>query len=165
MAWTTPRTWVTNEVVTASLLNTHVRDNLAYLFDERPVEYVNYRAGSDYASTSTDFADVDATNLKLTLNLRSGRAVVITRFRAEAEDAVGNYGRFTLEGDGDALGTAYGLAHLVKGEAREIVLVGYWSGLETGSTDFKLQYKSGSSGKWVKIYNTLERILMLGWEV
>ncbi len=28
MAWTAPRTWVTSEVVTASLLNTHVRDNL-----------------------------------------------------------------------------------------------------------------------------------------
>ena len=28
MAWTAPRTWVTNEVVTSSLMNTHVRDNL-----------------------------------------------------------------------------------------------------------------------------------------
>ena len=28
MAWTTPRTWVTGEIVTAALLNTHVRDNL-----------------------------------------------------------------------------------------------------------------------------------------
>lgn len=28
MAWTTPRTWVTNEQVTAALMNTHVRDNL-----------------------------------------------------------------------------------------------------------------------------------------
>lgn len=28
MAWTAPRTWVTGEVVTASLMNTHVRDNL-----------------------------------------------------------------------------------------------------------------------------------------
>ena len=28
MAWTDPRTWVTGEVVTASLMNTHVRDNL-----------------------------------------------------------------------------------------------------------------------------------------
>ncbi len=27
MAWTAPRTWVTAEVVTASLMNTHVRDN------------------------------------------------------------------------------------------------------------------------------------------
>lgn len=27
MAWTAPRTWVTNEVVTSSIMNTHVRDN------------------------------------------------------------------------------------------------------------------------------------------
>ena len=31
MAWTTPRTWVVNEVLTAALLNTHVRDNLLEL--------------------------------------------------------------------------------------------------------------------------------------
>lgn len=29
MAWTTPRTWVAGEVVTAALLNVHVRDNLS----------------------------------------------------------------------------------------------------------------------------------------
>lgn len=28
MAWTAPRTWVTAEVVTASIMNTHVRDDL-----------------------------------------------------------------------------------------------------------------------------------------
>lgn len=28
MAWTTPRTWVAGEVVTAALMNTHLRDNL-----------------------------------------------------------------------------------------------------------------------------------------
>jgi hypothetical protein len=28
MAWTTPRTWVTGELVTAALLNAHLRDNL-----------------------------------------------------------------------------------------------------------------------------------------
>jgi hypothetical protein len=31
MAWTTPRTWVSGEIVTAALMNTHVRDNLTYL--------------------------------------------------------------------------------------------------------------------------------------
>ncbi len=31
MAWTAPRTWVAGEVVTAALLNTHVRDNLQVL--------------------------------------------------------------------------------------------------------------------------------------
>lgn len=33
MAWTAPRTWVTSEVVTSSQLNTHLRDNLGFLFD------------------------------------------------------------------------------------------------------------------------------------
>jgi len=28
MGWTAPRTWVTGEVVTAAIMNTHVRDNL-----------------------------------------------------------------------------------------------------------------------------------------
>lgn len=28
MAWTTPRTWTASEVVTSSIMNTHVRDNL-----------------------------------------------------------------------------------------------------------------------------------------
>jgi hypothetical protein len=31
MTWTTPRTWVATETVTASLLNTHLRDNLSDL--------------------------------------------------------------------------------------------------------------------------------------
>lgn len=31
MAWTAPRTWVTNEIVTAAQLNTHVRDELLAL--------------------------------------------------------------------------------------------------------------------------------------
>lgn len=32
MSWTTPRTWVTAELVSASLLNTHLRDNLLALY-------------------------------------------------------------------------------------------------------------------------------------
>lgn len=31
MAWTNPRTWLTGEVLTAALLNTHLRDNLLEL--------------------------------------------------------------------------------------------------------------------------------------
>lgn len=31
-AWTSPRTWSTNELVTAALLNTHLRDNLLAVF-------------------------------------------------------------------------------------------------------------------------------------
>jgi hypothetical protein len=36
MAWTAPRTWVTSEMVTAALMNTHVRDNLLFLLTDIP---------------------------------------------------------------------------------------------------------------------------------
>ena len=32
MAWTTPRTWVAGELLTAALLNTHLRDNIADVY-------------------------------------------------------------------------------------------------------------------------------------
>ena len=31
MAWTTPRTWTTGELVTKTIMDTHVRDNLSFL--------------------------------------------------------------------------------------------------------------------------------------
>jgi hypothetical protein len=40
MAWTAPRTWVTSELVTSSILNTHVRDNLKELW--RVIETVPF---------------------------------------------------------------------------------------------------------------------------
>lgn len=64
MAWTTPRTWVTNELVTASIMNTHVRDNLNALFS--PLSDGWTGAVSDNPA-STSFADVDATNLSLSI--------------------------------------------------------------------------------------------------
>lgn len=36
MPWTTPRTWVAKEKITAALLNTHLRDNLDYLYSNAP---------------------------------------------------------------------------------------------------------------------------------
>lgn len=43
MAFTTPRTWVAAETVTAALLNTHLRDNLAFLYTQ---EFGSYTASS-----------------------------------------------------------------------------------------------------------------------
>ncbi len=46
MAWTAPRTWVTGEIVTESMLNTHIRDNLEFL-----KTHVNASAGVHGAPT------------------------------------------------------------------------------------------------------------------
>ena len=36
MAWTTPRTWVTGEVVTAGMMNTYVRDDFNVVYNSGP---------------------------------------------------------------------------------------------------------------------------------
>lgn len=38
MAWTAPRTWTTGELVTAAIMNTHVRNNLSFLHDAPKVK-------------------------------------------------------------------------------------------------------------------------------
>jgi hypothetical protein len=42
--WTTPRTWVTLETVTAAIMNTHVRDNLDFLYN---IDRVSVYKGSN----------------------------------------------------------------------------------------------------------------------
>lgn len=73
--WTTPRTWTVDELVTASMMNTHIRDNLTVLKDPPSDSYVANEA-SDYTTTSTSFVDVDATNLRLTITTNGGDVMV-----------------------------------------------------------------------------------------
>ena len=64
-AWTTPRTWVADEVVTAALLNTHLRDNLDYI-KTRPQEYTKANT-TLFSGSATSFTDVDTTNFQADL--------------------------------------------------------------------------------------------------
>jgi len=60
MAWTAPRTWVAGEVVTAALVNTHLRDNLLDLADGtwgREVVTVIKSAGETVTNSSTIQSD------------------------------------------------------------------------------------------------------------
>lgn len=57
MAWTDPKTWSVNEVVTAANMNTHLRDNLDWLANDHPrcratrTTSQSVAAGSDVAIT------------------------------------------------------------------------------------------------------------------
>ena len=53
MAWTTPRTWVVGEIVTAAIQNTHVRDNLRTLYPD----YGTTLPGSPYDSKEAILVD------------------------------------------------------------------------------------------------------------
>lgn len=50
MTWTAPKTWATAEVVTAAMLNTHVRDNLLAIGEH---EYARSTANVDTASDAS----------------------------------------------------------------------------------------------------------------
>lgn len=53
MAYTTPRTWVTDETITATLLNTHVRDNVAWLATDAPACRVYNNAAISHTTSGT----------------------------------------------------------------------------------------------------------------
>lgn len=65
MAWTTPRTWVAAEVVTASLMNTHIRDNLDVL--RAGGLALSSQAAQDfiYASSATQLSRLAAVSGKI----------------------------------------------------------------------------------------------------
>lgn len=51
--WTTPRTWVAGELVTAALLNTHLRDNFDWVYARRlDVAIYRYQVASGSGSSS-----------------------------------------------------------------------------------------------------------------
>jgi hypothetical protein len=65
MAWTSPRTWVASEIVTAAVMNTHVRDNLTELRTDATAlaaKETNVVQGSTAtpSSTATDTTWVDS---------------------------------------------------------------------------------------------------------
>ena len=72
MAWTTPKTW-SSEPLTSLDLNTYLRDNQNHLKDRLDNAASRKVAGATVLTTiSTEFADVDATALSLTLTTHGG---------------------------------------------------------------------------------------------
>ena len=58
MAWTSPRTWVGGEIVNETQMNTYARDNLNYLFSQRPTAWVTpTHADTNYAGDVAGNAD------------------------------------------------------------------------------------------------------------
>lgn len=56
MAYTTDRTWVTGEVVTAALMNTYVRDNIKWLSTDKPMARAYASAAVSHLTSGTSQA-------------------------------------------------------------------------------------------------------------
>lgn len=140
MTWTTPRTWSTGELVTASLLNTHLRDNLDALKNPPSDSYLANES-ANYTTTSTSFVDVDATNLVFTLDTGGGDVQVAFN------GVVGGNGTvyFDVEVDGVRFAGDDGITRTINGSTHALSFIILVEGLAAGSHTFKLQWKVSAS--------------------
>ncbi len=142
MAWTSPRTWVAGELITAAIMNAHVRDNLLILKDPVSDDYLA-NEGSDYTTSSTSYVDVDATNFAFTLVTNGGPVMV--GFTGIVRHTNGT-GEFDVDMDGARLAGDDGLAlgHAIAAAEPSKVTVSFVflkSSLSAASHIFKLQWR------------------------
>ncbi len=147
MAYTAPRTWVNGEVLTASLLTTHLRDNLIAL-KEPPTALYNVNESADYTTSSTSFVNVDADDLSLTVTTTGGR--VLITFCGTMTMAAANTVFFDVLVDGARLAGDDGLvANYIDRSSppgRSVSFAVWTSALAAGSHTFRLQWRvSGST--------------------
>ncbi len=137
--WSVPRSWSVGELVTASLLNTHLRDNLEFL-KTPPTALYHVNQSTDYTTTSTSFADVDATNLSFNLTTAGGDVLIV--FMGYGGGSARLY--FDVAIDSVRMAGDDGFLASVNAANTPITLVALKQGLSAGSHTFKLQWKVNS---------------------
>ncbi len=148
MSWTSPRTWVATEVVTATLMNAHVRDNLNYLFT-RPQAATALDINSQFSTTATTFANINST--AMALNVTPAGTRVLLGFTCVARQlAAADVMYFTIYQNGTAL-----YPDAVDGLIRTPGVAGYWpisftvmaTGLTSGTTyTYQVRWKTDNTG-------------------
>lgn len=138
--WTTPKTWAVDELVTASALNTHLRDNLNALKTPPSAHYESDEA-SDYTTTAGTWADVDATNLALTITTHGGD--VLVHFHGTLQGS-GQHVFLDVAVDGTREGGDDGILRVRQDDYEAVSFTRLISGLSAGEHTFKLQWKSSS---------------------
>lgn len=153
--WVSPRTWVTNELITSTIMNAHWRDQLNAL--KTPASgYGKIDEAADYTCSSTSFADVDATNMSMTMSTSGGLVFVWFLVTTFYSSGTGNYAAyFDISVDGTRHGGDDGLTATTGGDSGSTIPMGtafvgaLISGLSAGSHTFKLQWKRVTSASVV----------------
>ncbi len=142
MAWTTPKTWAVDELVTASALNTHMRDNLNAL-KAPPTAHYEVDEASDYTTNSTSFVDVDATHLALTITTSGGD--VLVHFHANPSIGAPAFLHFDVDVDGARVGGDDGIVRYSTPSYNvPVSFTRLITGLAAGEHVFTLQWKVNS---------------------
>lgn len=151
MAWTAPKTWVTDEVVTAGDMNTHVRDNLNDLNDRvsDTIENVgNDLVATNETTTSTTYTDLTTSGPSVTVTTGTTVLVVISStMRCTSAGAGGMYASVAVSG-ATTIAAVDTRALLFEpasaGEYWKASFIAFIATLTAGSNTFTLKYRTVS---------------------
>lgn len=144
--YTTPRTWVASELVTASILNTHVRDNLDYL-KARPVARVSDLDGTVTSTTSTSFVDMTGASVSITTSGSSRLLILAQGVWSGSLDFTTAYVAALIDGtnQGDAtLGNLHNQMRIASMQTPWTIAFVTSAAVSDGAHTVKLQYRTNS---------------------
>ena len=96
MAYTSPRTWVTGELVTAAQMNAHVRDNVLDL--DRRTEPSSASVATSETTASTSFTDLATAGPAVTVTTGTECLVVVSSYMANNTAGSSNFMAYAVSG-------------------------------------------------------------------
>jgi hypothetical protein len=143
--WTTPRTWVDGELVTAALTNGALRDNLDYL-KARPVARVSDLDGTVSNTTSTSFVDITGASVSITTSGSSRLLVLASGTWAPANAGGPSYMTVLIDGvnQGDATNGLLYAASTTTNNPFVIAMLTA-AAVSDGAHTVKLQYRTNTA--------------------
>lgn len=158
--WTIPKTWESGDIVTAADLNTHLRDNMLYLKSAN--QFALAESDQNYTTTTTTWADIDASNLSLDITTHGGVCLVtFTGALTYGSSLSGAYLDFTV--DGTRQGGTYGLTRLLMdgsnlNTTQPIVWGFQWwlPSLAAGNHTLRAQWRQTSAGTQLKLHRSAD---------
>jgi hypothetical protein len=159
MAWTAPRTWVTAEVVNASNMNTHVRDNFnetapakataaSQIFVSDAANSLTVRSPLNAAiattetTASTTFTDLATTGPTVTTGTGVFALVIITARMSVATAGAVSYAAVDISGATSSGAADARAFQYESGAANDFIRASqaYIASLTAGTNTFKMQY-------------------------
>lgn len=161
MGWTTPKTWAAGSVISATEMNTHVRDNEKYLHAEFPFQSVCSIGTADWATGGTAWINAGTT---LGMTLYGGRASVFASVQTSA--VAGGTVALNLVANGTVYATGAGTIDLYKAQTtgvHDVTVMSVFTGLPVGSNTFQLVVRNAGTAGTATVANNGYAINLMGW--
>ena len=145
MPWTTPKTWATGELVTATDLNLHVRDNLDAL-KSPPTATARISPGGTIQITSTTFVDIHS-SLNFNLTTAGGALLLGLTARIYHNPGTNMDCYFDANINGTSQGGSNGIYWVLAPNSYQFTFSTTWltQPLAAGAQTVKIQCKRGGN--------------------